>query len=187
MRYFIDTEFIESGPGSPIWLLSIGIVAEDGRELYYVNTDAPLADANEFVKTNVLPFLPLFRPGYPKEFAPLEVIRDRVRLFCQGWDSIVLTIAPGAGMNPPDATRPEFWGYYADYDWVVFCQMFGRMVDLPKGWPMYCRDIKQMADDLGNPLLPKAKPGVIEHNALHDARWNRDAWQFLRDQWMNKR
>lgn len=51
------------------------------------------------------------------------------------------------------------------------------MIDLPKGFPMYCRDIKQWADDLGNPKLPEQ--ASTEHNALADARWNREAWQFL--------
>lgn len=26
-------------------------------------------------------------------------------------------------------------GYYADYDWVAFCQLFDRMIDLPKDFP----------------------------------------------------
>ena len=37
MKYFIDTEFIESGPLNPIQLISIGVVAEDGREFYWHN------------------------------------------------------------------------------------------------------------------------------------------------------
>jgi hypothetical protein len=44
--------------------------------------------------------------------------------------------------------NPEFYGYYSDYDWVVFCWLFGRMNDLPKGFPMYCRDLKQMLDEV---------------------------------------
>lgn len=43
--------------------------------------------------------------------------------------------------------KPEFYGYYCDYDWVVFCWLFGKMIDLPKGFPMYCRDLKQILDD----------------------------------------
>ena len=27
---------------------------------------------------------------------------------------------------------PTFFGWYASYDWVVFCWIFGRMIDLPK-------------------------------------------------------
>ena len=47
------------------------------------------------------------------------------------------------------------------------------------GWPMYCRDLKQLCDDLGNPKLPAQ--GKAEHHALADARWTRDAWNFLQD------
>ena len=37
MRYFYDCEFIEDG--TTIDLVSIGIVAQDGRELYLVSTE----------------------------------------------------------------------------------------------------------------------------------------------------
>lgn len=49
------------------------------------------------------------------------------------------------------------------------CQLYGPMIDLPKGWPMYCRDLKQLLDDRGNPKMPKP---LKEHNALSDAQWN---------------
>ena len=44
MDYFYDTEFIEDG--QTIDLVSIGIVASDGREYYAVSTDADLSRAN---------------------------------------------------------------------------------------------------------------------------------------------
>jgi hypothetical protein len=34
MNFFLDAEFIERGRHFPIELISLGIVAEDGRELY---------------------------------------------------------------------------------------------------------------------------------------------------------
>lgn len=151
MKYFLDTEFIESGPSRPVELLSIGIVAEDGREFYAVNGEADLSHANEWVRQNVLPHL-----GTPKY--------DR--------DLIAQKI-----LNLVGDDKPEFWGYYADYDWVVFCQIFGSMIDLPKGWPMYCRDLKQLCDSLGNARLPKQE--FVEHNALNDARWNKLSYEFL--------
>lgn len=50
--------------------------------------------------------------------------------------------------NPNDMGyhQPEFWGYYGDYDWVVFCSLFGKMINLPQGFPMYLRDLKQALD-----------------------------------------
>ena len=40
----------------------------------------------------------------------------------------------------------EFYGYYCDYDWVAFCWLFGKMIDLPHGFPMHCTDLKQELD-----------------------------------------
>ena len=153
MRYFLDTEFSERGPKEPIQLISIGIVAEDGRELYIESSECDYTSVNLWVKDNVIPHL-------KGDMMPLSEIALRIRAFCDS--------AYG---------RPEFWGYYADYDWVVFCQIFGAMIDLPNGWPMYCRDIKQLCDSVGNPKLPEQESA--EHNALHDARWNRLAFEFL--------
>lgn len=156
MKYFIDTEFIESGPSKPIQLISIGIVSEDGRELYEISSDFDSRDASDWVRQNVLAHLDVPDGSFCE---PLRIIADRVISF--------------VGDDP----KPQFWGYYADYDWVVFCQMFGTMMDLPKSFPMYCRDIKQLCDDKGNPKLPEQGKG--EHNALADARWNKLAWEFL--------
>jgi len=151
MKYWLDTEFIEDG--RTIDLISIGIVAEDGREFYAENMECDLSRASDWVRENVIPHL-------EGGDGPTDLSAE-VRAFC----------------DPDQHGKPEFWGYYADYDWVALCQLFGRMVDLPKGWPMYCRDIKQWADQLGNPRLPEQ--GKDEHHALADAQWNRRAWDFL--------
>ena len=45
MKYFLDTEFIEDG--KTIDLISIGIVSEDGRELYCENSDCDLSRASQ--------------------------------------------------------------------------------------------------------------------------------------------
>jgi 3' exoribonuclease, RNase T-like len=152
MKYFLDTEFMESGHLFPVTLLSIGIVAADGREFYAVNKEADRTLANDWVKANVIPHL-----GETNKLSHVDIGH--------------------AVLGFVSEEKPEFWGYYADYDWVVFAQLFGAMIDLPKGWPMYCRDIKQLCDSLGNPKLPEQ--GKNEHNALADARWNQKAYNFL--------
>lgn len=175
LRYFIDTEFIESGPSNPIELISIGIVSEDGREFYAISSEYDSSHASEWVRKNVL--MPLLAED-PTEFFPLKEIAAKVVAFV--WPDMPFKSDPSMmSPNQRDKARekPEFWGYYAGYDWVVFCQMFGTMMDLPKGFPMYCRDIKQLCDDLGNPKLPEQGKG--EHNALVDARWNKVAFEFL--------
>ena len=56
MRYFYDTEFIDDG--RTIELISIGVVAEDGREYYAVSTEFDPDRAGSWVRKNVLPKLP---------------------------------------------------------------------------------------------------------------------------------
>lgn len=163
MKFFIDTEFIEDG--KTIDLISIGIVAEDGREFYAMNSDCDWTKASDWVKENVLNHLPLKPEDKPKAEYLLQGWRHHRHI---GGDVIKFID------NDP---KPEFWAYYADYDWVVFCQLFGTMMDLPDSFPMYCRDIKQECDRLGNPKLPEQGKG--EHNALDDARWNQQAYNFL--------
>jgi hypothetical protein len=151
MRFWFDTEFYEDG--RTIDLISIGIVAEDGRTYYAERTGAShIAHATPWLAENVAPHL-----------SGIEVDRFRIR------EEIMAFV----GENP------EFWAYYADYDWVVLCQLYGTMMQLPKGWPMFCRDVKQLADSLGDPKLPPQLSQ--EHNALRDAEWTHDSWQFLQN------
>lgn len=156
MQMFFDTEFIENG--KTIDLISIGIVAADGRAYYAESRECDLTKANKWVEANVFPYL----RGH---VIPRSRIASEIRVF--------------VGENP------EFWAYYADYDWVALCQLYGTMMHLPKGWPMYCRDIKQLCDSLGNPQLPK---NGGEHNALQDAHWNMKMYKFLTEkQAVNRR
>ena len=98
----------------------------------------------------------------------------------------------------------QFYGYYSDYDWVVFCWLFGKMNDLPKGFPMYCIDLKQVLDEkalrwcgniqqkssifcddfeskLNSIKSCKDYPKQTnEHNALADAKWNFELYKFLK-------
>lgn len=179
MRYFFDTEFIEDG--HTIDLISIGIVCEDGREFYGISADADYRKAweNPWVREHVLTQLPKQKAadwndrdlGWSALDWSHPAVNDRKGLR----DDILEFVGE---MNPQQHfAAPEFWAYYADYDWIVMCQLFGKMIDLPKGWPMYCRDLKQLADMLGNPALPAQAGG--EHNALEDARWNVQAFEFL--------
>jgi hypothetical protein len=151
MRYWFDTEFIEDG--KTINLISIGFVSEDDRTYYAENKECNLSLASNWVKENVLCHL----SGPTKS---RKQIAQEIQEFV--------------------GESPEIWAYYADYDWVVLCQLYGTMMQLPKTWPMYALDIKQYAYMLGNPKLPEQ---TLEHNALADAKWNKVAWEFLTKQY----
>jgi hypothetical protein len=172
MKIFYDTEFLEDG--KTIELISIGMVAEDGRELYRVREDAPWRriKQHEWLMANVVPHLPqphgdwiLHMPkSWPIDFHDSRVkkkaiVADEVRDFIQA---------------TPNA---ELWAWYGAYDHVVLAQLFGKMIDLPDGVPMWTNDLKQEVHRRGNPELPKQESA--EHDALADARWVRDAYAWL--------
>lgn len=150
-RYWFDTEFIEDG--HTIDLISIGIVCEDGREFYAESGEVDWSRASEWVLENVQPHL-------DAELSTRAQIAGGIQKFVNAGKS-----------------KPQFWAYYADYDWVALCQLYGRMLDLPKSWPKFCMDVKQLAVMCGDPLLPEQIS--TEHHALADARWTRLAYEFL--------
>ena len=147
MRYYFDTEFMEDGV--TIDLVSIGVVDETGREFYMESADADLTIANKFVREHVTPLL---QGGEYRR--PRSMIRDKLFEF----------VAAGSD----DGLKPEFWAWYGAYDWVALCQIFGRMVDLPNGWPMHHMDLKQLCIQVGNPEVPEQK--TQKHHALNDAK-----------------
>jgi hypothetical protein len=143
VRIYFDTEFIEDG--RTIDLLSIGLVREDGETYYAEPAEADRDLASGWVRENVLPYM-----GGP--------IKSRA--------AIAREVVAFVGDSP------EFWAWYADYDWVALCQLFGTMMDLPDGWPMYCHDFKQHVDEHGIGALPEqGEADGPEHNALSDAHW----------------
>lgn len=79
--------------------------------------------------------------------------------------------------------KPEFYAYYADYDWVAFCWLFGKMIDLPKGFPMFAFDIQQLIIDnnINKEQLLKEVPQTNCHNSLSDALWNKNAYNWIQN------
>jgi len=301
MKYFLDTEFLEGSQERPLilkgklgnWmigkpkptidLISIGIVAEDGREYYAISKEFNLKEAwnrwqhsfnlnaklNEevpckeyWLRENVLKpvFLELlnkdnnFRkePSFYEKFPNIgtftndfknvyftyeklrylinkygkttKQIAEEVKDFCITDYSIakddncnVITwvketptiLGVIKEMHNPIIIKhslPEFYAYYADYDWVAFCWLFGTMNDLPYSFPMYCIDLKQELDKKIDFIASiemldfnqnfkvvsfedklKTVKSMLdypkqtnEHNALADAKWNFELYKFLK-------
>lgn len=101
--------------------------------------------------------------------------------------------------DPVERNNPIFYTYYGAYDWVVFCWIFGKMIDLPRGFPMFSIDLKVMLDDKVLPYcannglqhtfksglnliktLPTYPKQYNAHNALDDAKWNRNLYEFIK-------
>jgi hypothetical protein len=156
-RFFFDCEFIEDG--TTIELVSLGAVAESGEEFYAISTQFDPDRAIPWVRKNVLDKLP--SPSDP-------AWRSRERLRDDLLDFLTSTAA---------GERIELWAWYAAYDHVALCQLWGDMRSLPRVLPRFTRDLRQRWEDLGEPLLPAATRDA--HDALADARHNLERWRVL--------
>lgn len=183
MKYFIDTEFIEGfhkhkgRQRHHVDPISVGVYCEDGRELHLISKEYDSSEAGSWVKENV--FVPLYTQtvhgdarnrytafDFHKDYGLSHYqIRDKLTEF----------------FNEGQPCSTEVYGYYSDYDWVAFCQFWGTMISLPSKFPMYCIDLKQILDEKGTHLKnhPDYPKQENEHNALADAKWNFELYQFL--------
>ena len=148
MRYFYDCEFIEDG--TTIELISVGVVAEDGREFYAVSTEFDPGSAGPWVRRNVLPKLP-----NPSSAAWMSRtgIRDGLYDF----------------VTAPMSGSVDLWAWIGAYDHVAVCQLWGDMTELPPAIRGPPRDARQLGERGREPALPPhrggphAPPGAARH------------------------
>lgn len=217
-RHFID-------------LISIGISCEDDREYYAISNEFDPSDADELVRKNVLSKLVMDYVSN-EEIADWDRTKASFLLHYFGINTAVRYVQSQIGKSLEEIAQdirefvvpyykleplpnldtavkdylknnpPKFYGWYADYDWVLFCSLFGRMIDLPKGFPMYCNDLKQTSDEVyekkkSEYYADKKAKGLVgvfinelknhpdyprqtnEHHALSDARWNKALHEFI--------
>lgn len=189
MRVYLDTEFIDTG--RTIDFISIGLVAEDGKELYRINSNpnpVGVAVNHPWLSKHVVPQLPVtvkhtseFPPEERKLFDIMSVkdwyVWDKKHPDFQ-YVKDGYTIRREVHSFLAVYKDVELWADYAAYDHVVLAQMFGRMIDLPKAVPMFTHELRQEWERLGKPELPEQLYG--EHHALHDARHNKTVGDFLK-------
>lgn len=182
-RIYYDLEFIEYRTGwlrkrYTIDLISIALVADDGREYCAVNRDMPVRRIRRhaWLMDNVVPHLPkghgeqrlsmpkrwLFHYG-DRTVKPEARIADEVAAFIQA---------------TPDA---ELWANYGAYDHVRLCWLWGLMIDKPSGVPMFTHDLQQERARLG--VRDEDIPAQVlgQHDALADARYNKRLGDLLID------
>ena len=252
MKYFIDTEFLEGPQNKTLFgisygktkptidLISIGIVAEDGRDYYAISKEFNLKEAwNRFdwkrkkvhdgipgaykvywIRENVLKPIwvekcnegftlgnsPMTPKGIEKLFTYKnfkkiinkygktnkqiaeeikEFVYNRGFLFADSQEQVPLR---NIGTKYTKS-KIEFYRHYSDYDWVVFCWLFGRMIDLPEGFPMFAFDIQQQIEEykIDKELLLKEVPQINSHNSLSDAFWNKNAYEWIQNKISNEK
>jgi hypothetical protein len=179
-----DLEFLERRHGwfrkhYTIDLISIAMVAEDGRTYYAVNRNMPVRRIRKhaWLMANVVQSLPKAH-GDRRLTMPKRWLFDYADPAVKRQDRIANEVSAFIRDTP----NVELWANYGAYDHVRLCWLWGLMVDLPPGVPMYTNDIQQEARRLGIgwDALPKQADG--EHNALADARHNQTVRRWLADQ-----
>ena len=106
MKIFFDTEF--TGLHQDTTLISIGMVAEDGRELYCELIDYDEGQIDEWLEENVIANL------YGTNPVNTEQAAKAIEGFIEPYDKV------------------EMWSDCLSYDWVLFNQIWGHAFNLPK-------------------------------------------------------
>ncbi len=201
-------------------MISIAMVDDGGKKYSAISSEYNYEDASQWVRDNVIE--PLYYntvfgdnrnhctpQNFHKRYGKsLRLIRNEVFQFICPYSEASKYAGVGSIDNGAKAylkeNPPTLIGYYSAYDHVLFCSLFGIMDDLPKGFPMYTVDLKQMLDeriqgifaDLSNAgMLSKATsfdqklayieshpsyPAVKnEHLAESDVLFNKDLYNFL--------
>ena len=169
-RYFYDWEFQEQQDPktglTTIFPISLGMVGDDGRELYLVNKTYfrwefdGLVKTSDWVEKNVIDHISstdMTQCGYEfEEFG--AIIQNFIEDTFDG--------------KVTDRGYVELWGYFSAYDHVCLAQCFGSMIQLPDSIPMHTQDLKQLVGKRTIGFVPED-----EHHALSDARWNKKVWE----------
>jgi hypothetical protein len=170
MRLFLDTEF--TGLHQKTTLISLALVADDGRIFYAEFTDYDRHQDSNWVEENVIPNL-LFldkESGY--------ITKDPINVTFKGRKQEVTT-ALKLWLQQFDVV--EIWSDVLAYDWMLFCDLFGDALSLPKNVYPYPFDICTLFKIKGiDPDISREEFSVNEppyrkvptyrrHNALADA------------------
>jgi hypothetical protein len=208
MKYFLDTEFleyfVEDNRGKKFHtmdLLQIAIIREDGKTFYALNSEFDLESCwlqeDDFVKEKILK--KIFNKYVDNNMLtnfPFNLNNCKIMLNGIGISKSFMKEKINSFFRNDD--NPEFYAYFADYDWVLFCSLYGRMIDLPNKFPKYCKDLKQILDytaELVYPNMETKKAIKIlkettdfpiqnkdeEHDARNDANWNLKLFNYLQE------
>lgn len=164
-KVWFDSEF--TGLHKDTTLISIGLVAENGHTFYAEFTDYDRKQLDEWIRTNVLANLRLQHlVGYQDNISALKMRevtgpRPFVAAYLKQWLEQFAEI--------------EIWSDTLAYDWVLFCDLFGGAMKIPKNVYYIPFDLATLMMAKGvDPDIDRVKfanaPYLLKHNALDDAK-----------------
>lgn len=158
-RNYFDMEFTNLHQHTT--LISLGIVSDDGAEFYAEFTDYDQAQLNDWLREHVMANLYLSKP-FERTSNATSVKGDTKFILghLQEWID--------------DQGKVEIWSDCLAYDWMLFCELFGGALSIPKS--IYyipfdlCTLFKIKGIDPDEKREEFAEMTGSKHNALHDAR-----------------
>lgn len=158
MRYFYDTEFDQTATGYD--LISIGVVAEDGRSYEAVSAEADWdrIGQNGWLMDNVVPHLPP-----EQEWKPRRTIAEELFLF--------LT---------EDDRPPELWGWFTSWDHTCLTKLYGG-IPSPSWLPDFTHDLRAVVEyaDLPGSVFRNLPIFGVNHSALEDAWKTKESFDIV--------
>jgi hypothetical protein len=165
IKLFYDSEF--TGLHQHTTLISIGLVSETGQQFYAEFSDYAQEQCDSWIKEHVIQHTRWLNgqsiTAHTEQLGPLTV--------CVGTTDFVLERLK---TWLAQFERIEIWADCAAYDWVLFCQLFGGALNLPKNIFYLPNDLVTLFALKGiNPDCDRKAfadlPELTRHNALADA------------------
>lgn len=169
MRIFFDTEF--TGLHQNTTLISIGLVAENGREFYAEFTDYDKSQIDGWLQENIIDKL-IYKSNEENENWAYTDGAHTGRLGDKNYIVQELEKWLDSFVEPV-----EMWSDCLAYDWVLFCQLWGGALNVPK-WIYYIPfDICTLFKIKGiNPDINReeflGQDWVVEEGSKHNVLWD---------------
>lgn len=172
MLLFFDTEF--NGLYKDTSLISIGLVSEDGKEIYCEIADDKLKWTDDWIAENILANT-IYYGG-----KDVDSIVDEENYYVGSKEEIQGVLRHWLGQFD----NVQLVSDVCHYDMVLFIDLFGTAFDLPKNVSPYCHDINQdiasyyyiddsKAFEVGREDILQDSGIVVDgekHNSLYDAK-----------------
>ena len=183
MKLFFDTEF--TGLRKDTTIISIGIVAENGKRFYAEFTDYDKSQCDDWIVENITSELLHLKPQiWEGGVADSQIVGNRKEVLYALEDWL------------QQFNSVQFVSDVCHYDFVLLIDLFGTAWDLPQNVSASCHDINQdIAKHYGiseRDAFDKSREEIVtdlcgeaisgeKHNALHDAEVIKAIYQATKD------
>lgn len=191
MRLFFDTEF--TGLHKNTTLISIGIIAENGKSFYAELTDYDKEQVDDWIRENVIKNLKLdadkFHQGSCYDMGSgiksKEYVKDVNRAIRGTKEEVAKWLKDWIENAFEEEDKLFMVGDVCGFDWVLFCDLFGHAFKIPEKVFYQPLDISTMMYERGIDMDIKRTDFISndlvgeQHNALFDARVIKDFYKKL--------